>query len=79
MTGSFRFIPGGLIGRRVPPHCDPEVLLLRGATNRMLFLASDWMFVFSDGDGLGLKAIASADFTANAPTYLYARLYFEEG
>ena len=37
-----------------------------------------WEFALSDGDALGLKAVASADFAADDPTWLYARLYYEE-
>ena len=37
-----------------------------------------WSFELSDADTLGLKAVASADFAADLPTCLYARLYFEE-
>jgi len=37
-----------------------------------------WEFELSDGDALGLKAVASSDFEADDPTCLYARLFFEE-
>ncbi|MFO7900721.1 MAG: hypothetical protein R6V58_16875 [Planctomycetota bacterium] len=36
-----------------------------------------WDFELSDGDTLGLVAEASADFEADAPVTLYARLYVE--
>jgi hypothetical protein len=38
-----------------------------------------WDFVLADGDTLGLRATAAADFEAEAPVCLYARVYYEEG
>ncbi len=52
-----------------------ECVLSSGACTKRV---DGWEFELSDGDALGLKAVASSDFEADDPTYLYARVYYDE-